>query len=453
LLHRRQPEMSAQSPMTPWQHFALLSAPLLLVMGFIFVPTATATLSLSILFLYCIATTGLKGALMIASVKPPRQKSTTSLRTPIVTLFLPVHDEDRAIVALVAELKNLDYPPEKLDIKFLAEADDAKTLQALAETDLPPQFRVLKVPKSSPQTKPKAMNYALPFACGEIIGIYDAEDAPEPDQIRKAVAALEAADERTVCVQSRLNHYEATETFISRMASLEYTLWFDMLLRGLSNLRLPIPLGGTSLFIETQALRAIDGWDPNNVTEDADLGVRLARKGWRAEVIDSTTWEEPPVAFGQWTGQRSRWIKGFMVTWLVHMRDPKRLFRELGWKPATAINLMLLDGFVAFLLQPIFWLAIASAILVGQAPWSMLFAPSLSAAIAWVFITSLGCSSLGTFLSSQRPSSRSQDASAYVALSGAPSSGSTGSWRPFQPTAPCGRCSVSNRRGGKPHTV
>ena len=387
LLLKRQPQMSALSPLSSWQRAVFTTVPVLLIFGLVFYPAISTKLVLCILFLYCIASTTLKGALMFASLKTPG-KSTISrpTRTPIVTLFLPVHDEDRAIVALVSELKKLDYPSDRLDIKFLAEADDAKTLKALSRVNLPKQFSVLEIPKSEPQTKPKAMNYALPFARGEIVGIYDAEDAPEADQIKKAVAALEAADERTVCVQSRLNHYDATETFISRMASLEYTLWFDMLLRGLSNLRLPIPLGGTSLFIRTEALRAIDGWDPNNVTEDADLGVRLARKGWRAEVIDSTTWEEPPVALGQWIGQRSRWIKGFMVTWLVHMRSPRLLFRELGWWRALAINVMLLDGFVAFLVQPVFWVAIGFAVVIGGAPWSDLLTPSISLAMAWVFV-------------------------------------------------------------------
>jgi len=387
LLHQRQPQMSASSPLSRWQRLALGSLPILVVLGVVLSPKLLMIASLCVVFIYCIATTLLKGALMLAAIKVPKQDDqSTTAHKPIVTLFLPVHDEDRAIAALVLELKKLDYPPEKLDIKFLAEAGDTRTLAALSRLELPAQFSVLKIPKSTPQTKPKAMNYALPFARGGIIGIYDAEDAPEPDQITKAVAALDAAGDTTVCVQARLNHYEATETYISRMASLEYTLWFDMLLRGLSNLKLPVPLGGTSLFIRTEALRAIDGWDPNNVTEDADLGVRLARKGWRAEVIDSTTWEEPPVAFGQWSGQRSRWIKGFMVTWLVHMRNPKLLFRELGWKRGLAINVMLLDGFVAFLLQPLFWVAIGSAVIFGVAPWSSLFTPSLSAAIAWVFI-------------------------------------------------------------------
>ena len=250
LLHQNQPQMSALSPLSSWQRSALLGTPIALILSFFFFPKAAATASLCAVFLYCIASTTLKGALMLASLKPVRKIGPTDLtRTPIVTLFLPVHKEDRAIIALVSELNKIDYPTEKMDIKFLAEATDKKTLDALTRLELPAHFSILEIPQSTPQTKPKAMNYALPFARGEIIGIYDAEDAPEPDQVRKAVAALEVADERTVCVQSRLNHYAATETFISRMASLEYTLWFDMLLLGLSNLQLPVPLGGTSLFI------------------------------------------------------------------------------------------------------------------------------------------------------------------------------------------------------------
>jgi len=388
LLLESQPELSAQSTLARWQRFGIVLTPILLIAGLIFLPSAVMTFCLCMVILYFVASAILKGALMVASLTNKQGKQTGVERelTPVVTLFLPVHKEDRAIETLVSELKKLDYPAEKLDVKFLTEANDFKTRDVLACLDLPQHFSVLKIPISDPQTKPKAMNYALPFARGEIIGIYDAEDAPEPDQIRKAVAALDAADNRTVCVQSRLNHFDATETFISRMASLEYTLWFDMLLRGLSNLKLPVPLGGTSLFIRTDALKAIDGWDPYNVTEDADLGVRLARKGWRAEVIDSTTWEEPPIGFKQWTGQRSRWIKGFMVTWLVHMRNPKLLFKQLGFGQALAINIMLLDGFVAFLLQPFFMLALGWWIITGSAPWFTSLTPPLATAIAATFI-------------------------------------------------------------------
>jgi len=385
-LHVRQPAMSALSPLVGWIRYGFCLMAIAAIAGFAVYPTATVTVLTGALLLYCMASLALKAALTFAALTSnERQPEIRSDVTPLVTILLPVHNEPLALVSLVAELTALDYPPEKLDLKFLVEESDVETRDALASLSLPDQFEVLIIPESHPQTKPKAMNYALPFVRGEIVGIYDAEDAPEPDQIRKAVNALAVADPATVCVQARLNHYKATETVLSRMVQAEYTLWFDILLKGLSRLRLPVPLGGTSLFIRTESLRAIDGWDPYNVTEDADLGLRLARRGWRAEIIDSTTWEEPPIKLDQWRGQRSRWIKGFMVTWLVHIRAPRSLIRELGWKNAVAINVMLLDGFVAFLLQPVFWIAILTWVFFGTSPWASMLTPSIASLTAWVF--------------------------------------------------------------------
>lgn len=403
LLRDRQPVMSALSPSPVWMRFAFICLASAIPIGLIVAWQATLTALLSIVLFYCVLSMSLKIALTLAALMPQKTASHRAThRTPIVTIFLPVHKEGFALASLVQALERLDYPKDRLDLKFLVEEDDPLTRDTLATLDLNAPFETLVIPESQPQTKPKAMNYALPFARGEIIGIYDAEDAPEPDQIRKAVAALDAADDNTVCVQCRLNHYRATETSLSRMTSAEYTLWFDMLLNGLSRLRLPVPLGGTSLFIKAAAIREIDGWDPYNVTEDADLGLRLARKGWRAEVIESTTWEEPPVEFKQWCGQRSRWIKGFMVTWLVHMRSPLKLVRELGVRNALAINIMLMDGFVAFLLQPIFWLAIAWALVIGGVPWASLYEPGLTLAIALSFAIGQGFILLATFVAVRR---------------------------------------------------
>ena len=377
-LHLEQPEMSALSPLAPWQSTTLIIVAAALPLGLWLVPHLTALIVLSLALTYFLASMVFKTVLVLASLLCRTKSPPVSSRTPVVTIMLPVRNEPSALPSLVASLEKLDYPAEKLDLKFLVEEKDASTKKALELLDLPDQFEILSIPESQPQTKPKAMNFALPFARGEIIGIYDAEDDPEPDQIRKAVAALDAADASTVCVQCRLNHYRATETWLSRMASAEYSLWFDMLLKGLSVLKLPIPLGGTSLFIKLTALREVGGWDPNNVTEDADLGLRLARRGWRSEVIDSTTWEEPPVRFDQWCGQRSRWIKGFMVTWLVHMRQPRRMLKDLGWRNALAINIMLLDGFVAFLIQPLFLLALIYMVCFGTAPWGAFFDPVIT---------------------------------------------------------------------------
>ncbi len=100
-----------------------------------------------------------------------------------------------------------------------------------------------------------------------------------------------------------------------------------------------IPLGGTSNHFIADRLRELGGWNPYNVTEDADLGVRIFAKGWRTNVIDSTTFEEANSRLGNWIRQRSRWVKGYMQTYLYHMRQPIRLYRAMGPRAFFAFHL------------------------------------------------------------------------------------------------------------------
>src|SRR6185312_3160425 len=219
---------------------------------------------------------------------------------------------------------------------LVLEADDAETIAA-AEAVREAGFELVLVPEGVPRTKPKAANFALQFARGEYLVIYDAEDRPEPDQLLKAVAAFRAGPRTLACVQARLNFYNADHNWLTRMFALDYALWFDMLLPGLDRIGMPMPLGGTSNHFRTAILRDIGGWDAFNVTEDADIGIRLAQLGYRVSMLDSTTFEEAPLRFGVWLRQRSRWLKGYMQTWLVHMRDPVSLMRRTG-----------ISGFIAF---------------------------------------------------------------------------------------------------------
>jgi cellulose synthase/poly-beta-1,6-N-acetylglucosamine synthase-like glycosyltransferase len=221
-----------------------------------------------------------------------------------------------------------DYPRDRLDIKLVLEADDTETIAAAEQCG--GGLEIVRVPDHGPRTKPKAANYALSFARGEYLVIYDAEDRPEPDQLLKAVAAFRAAPRRIACLQARLNFYNADHNWITRMFALDYALWFDVLLPGLDRIGVPMPLGGTSNHFRTQILRDIGGWDAFNVTEDADIGIRLSQLGFGVSMIASTTYEEAPIALGPWLRQRSRWLKGYMQTWLVHMRDPLRLLRSAG---------------------------------------------------------------------------------------------------------------------------
>jgi cellulose synthase/poly-beta-1,6-N-acetylglucosamine synthase-like glycosyltransferase len=274
---------------------------------------------------------------------------------PKVTLLVPLFKEDAVLPRLINTLEKLDYPRELLEIKFLLEEVDTLTADALSRLTLSEFIQCITVPKDWLQTKPKAMNYALPYCTGDIIGIYDAEDRPDPDQILKVVDHFLAAPANVACLQGYLDYYNSRSNWISRCFTIEYATWFRVILKGIQNIGLPIPLGGTTVFFRRNILEEIGGWDAHNVTEDADLGMRLARFGYRCEMVNTTTWEEANNRPMAWVRQRSRWLKGFAMTWATHMRDPAGLLRDLGVTGFISFQVILLGGLSAFLAAPIFW--------------------------------------------------------------------------------------------------
>ncbi len=269
---------------------------------------------------------------------------------PVYTILVPVYREAGMIAAMARSLAALDYPADKLDIWLVVEADDEATHAAVVAAGL----KAITVPLGLPRTKPKACNYALPFARGEFVVVYDAEDRPEPDQLRKAVAAFRS-NPGTSCFQARLV-IDPAPAWVAQIFAIDYDLWFRTLLPGLARLNAPIPLGGTSNHFRTRALIEAGAWDPFNVTEDADLGLRLARLGHRVAILDSATFEEAPEKIGTWVRQRTRWMKGHMQTLLVHTRNPKALICEIG--PCGLIwMLAFLGGAVwSALVNPLMWL-------------------------------------------------------------------------------------------------
>jgi len=272
---------------------------------------------------------------------------------PVYTILLPVYKEDILIKKLIWNLRSLDYPREKLDVKLLIEEDDHKTLNAVRNLDFPAVFEVVIVPYHQPKTKPKACNYGLLFARGKYLTIYDAEDIPDTDQLKKVVTLFNKLPEQYICVQSALNYFNRNENFLTRMFTLEYSFWFDYMLPGLDTLDIPIPLGGTSNHFKIEALRDLGAWDPFNVTEDADLGVRAYAKGYKVAIVNSTTYEEANNEPFNWIRQRSRWIKGYMQTYLVHMRNPVRLWKKVGWKGFLGFNFFVGATPITFLIYPI----------------------------------------------------------------------------------------------------
>jgi cellulose synthase/poly-beta-1,6-N-acetylglucosamine synthase-like glycosyltransferase len=289
---------------------------------------------------------------------------------PCYTVMVALYREAAVAEQLIASLKRLDWPAALLDIKLVCEADDQETIATLEALSLGPCFEIVEVPPCNPRTKPKALTYALAAARGEYLAIYDAEDRPHPQQLREAYGRFRTSPAEVACLQAPLIITNARESWISALFSLEYSGLFRGLLPMLAESKMPLPLGGTSNHFRTETLRAVGGWDPFNVTEDADLGLRLYRLGYRSDVIVRQTLEDAPTTVRVWMAQRSRWFKGRLQTWLVLMRNPRRLAREMGSKAFCTFQLMIGGMLVSSLLHPLV------IVFAGIGAYSMLAAPT-----------------------------------------------------------------------------
>jgi len=275
---------------------------------------------------------------------------------PLYTALVPLHHEGRLLPLLIEQLAALEYPEDKLEVLLLVEADDEETRRSLDDCILPPHMRPVTVPPGQPRTKPRALNVGLSRARGALIVVYDAEDRPELDQLRKAAAAFHALPRRVVCLQARLNFYNMRQSTLARLFTADYVQWYYMLLPGMVRGARPfVPLGGTSNHFRVEALRRLGGWDPYNVTEDCDLGVRITRAGLHVDALDSTTWEEAVPHAGAWLRQRSRWVKGYIQTYLVHMRHPVRLWRDVGLRGFFDFQSLVGGSSLLLLVNPLMW--------------------------------------------------------------------------------------------------
>lgn len=364
-LRETTPEQSASRVLTRGQKMVGMGVLFVLVVAFGYDFWGTAGWLIALISLLYLASIAFKFLLSLLSWQNRRRKARRfsaeelsaipDAELPLYSILVPVYKEPSVVPNLLKALARMDYPQEKLDVLILMEEKDPETIAAAKAANPPAYFRFIIVPDALPRTKPKACNYGLNFCRGEYVTIYDAEDIPEPDQLRKAVAAFRKGDERLICVQSALNYYNANENYLTRMFTLEYTYWFDYMLPGLDRLGLPIPLGGTSNHFRMEALRQLGAWDPFNVTEDADLGIRAAANGYTVGVIQSTTYEEANKSAPNWIRQRSRWIKGYMQTWLVHNRQPWRLLQRIGLKDWLGFQLLIGGTVWVFLMNPWMW--------------------------------------------------------------------------------------------------
>ena len=321
--------------------------------------------TVTILALWALLTLAMVGTLKAAALwvhvtrktrETPAPSMQPNFRMPRVSVLVPLLKEREIAEQLIERLSQLTYPKSLLSVALVLEEDDKTTQETIARTVLPDWISVVEVPATDGlTTKPRALNYALNFCNGSIVGVWDAEDWPEPDQIEKVVARFNAAPEDVACLQGVLDYYNSRSTWLARCFTIEYAIWWRIVMPGLASLGLVVPLGGTTLFFKRHVLEQLGGWDAHNVTEDADLGVRLARHGYRTELLPTVTREEATSRAWPRVRQRSRWLKGFLVTYFVHMRRPRALIRDLGIKRFLGVQTIFLAAFSQFATAPILW--------------------------------------------------------------------------------------------------
>ncbi len=229
------------------------------------------------------------------------------------SLIVPARHEQAVLEVTLGRLIQSDHPAFEVVVVV---GDDDPATRDVAErmaADHPQLVKVV-VDASCPKSKPKALNAALPHCRGTITGVFDAEDDVHPALLQRVDQCFQGSDADIVQAGVQLMNFRSRWFTVHNV--LEYYFWFRSRLHLHARQRF-IPLGGNTVFIRTQVLRAVDGWDPECLAEDCELGVRLSALGARTVVFyepELVTREECPPTLRAFVRQRTRWNQGYLQT-------------------------------------------------------------------------------------------------------------------------------------------
>ncbi len=404
-LEKQNQVFSASRVVTGWQVLVLVVALVCALLGLLFWP-ANFLLNFYVFATFFYFSVTLMRAAMIVKGADIIEETSSEIalfhgkdsELPTYTILVALYKEANQVADLISSLSEINWPADRLQILLICEADDIDTIELCEKFGTDERFQTVICPVAQPRTKPKALNFALPLAKGKFLVLYDAEDRPHKNQLREAYAKFEREAD-VVCLQAPLHISNAEQSWFTRLFAIEYLTQFSLMWRVLERWQCPIPLGGTSNHFRTEILKFIGAWDPYNVTEDADLGIRLSRFGYRCGTLKLPTLEEAPPGFAVWLPQRTRWLKGWIQTLLVHTRRPIVTARELGLKNVLFFHLLITAIVVSFLIHPFFIATTiyhgimlmngmrldgVTAIIIGVGIFNLAGAYSTYAAVVWL---------------------------------------------------------------------
>ncbi len=342
-----------------WPQFVLIVTLTLLTMVMFIVSPVTTIVALSVWFSGFYICVVVFRAAVLAEFRPP---SRPTLIAPEVhgnktyCILVALYQEADQVNELTSALDRLRWPAGKKSIHLICEEGDSETITAVKELGRI-DIGLIVVPKGAPRTKPRALNFALRQVTADYLVLYDAEDRPHPDQLAEAAGRFASGPAHLACLQAPLIIDNRGESLLTRCFAVEYDTLFLGVLPALAFWKSPVPLGGTSNHFKMEQLKEIGGWDSFNVTEDADLGIRLARHRKTCETLFFPTYEEAPATHRTWLRQRTRWIKGWLQTLFVHLRNPVLTAKEMGFVNFLQFQMVLTSVVISVLVHPFFLVA------------------------------------------------------------------------------------------------